>query len=330
MDKTRKITGIIAVLVAVIMVSTAGFYFISISSGSGSAHSGPIKVTDSLNRTLYFNHTVTRIVSIDPAATATLYALGAYKDLVGGNAFDSYPPNDTLPSVWGNLSTAPNYQMLVNLTPQVVLVYGATMPSYGTYINNTLHIPVLVDNPESIGQIESFTTMLGTLTGTDHNASLINQWINQSIGDLQKSVASINKSSEYSMFYYLSSYGGIWTVGQNTFMNQMFQIAKLRNIINASGYPTINGEIIINESPQVILLDQYVPYSAVAVAPFNETQAYYSGKIISIFNDNFFEEPDFRVIYAIYWLISEVYPSTFPTLPPFPIALQYPPTTGFN
>ena len=33
------------------------------------------------------------------AATATLYALGAFKYLVGGNCFDTYPPNENLTNV---------------------------------------------------------------------------------------------------------------------------------------------------------------------------------------------------------------------------------------
>ena len=40
-----------------------------------------------------------KIVSLDPAATATLYALGAFKYLVGGNCFDTYPPNENLTNV---------------------------------------------------------------------------------------------------------------------------------------------------------------------------------------------------------------------------------------
>lgn len=323
-------SGAIVLIVAILVVSGVGFYYVQSSGHGQESSTGPIKVTDSLNRTFYFQSPVTRIVSIDPAATATLYALGAYKDLVGGNEFDSYPPSESIPNVGDSYSI--NYQMLVNLTPQVVLVYGSTFSSVDQKINNTLNIPVIVDNPNSISQIMSFTSMLGNLTGTEHNATLINNWVRQSVTILRDSVPSVNQSSEESVFYYLSNYGGIWTMGQNTFINQMFQIAKLRNIVSFSGSGTINAEVIVNQSPDILLLDQYVPVSAANVAPFNETAAYYSSpqRIYTIFNDSFFDEPDFRIVYSIYWLISTMYPSSMPSLPQFPIKLAYPPTTGFS
>ncbi len=311
-------------LIVVIMVVLGGLsVFGYVTSTSHANSSGPIKVTDSLGRTFYFQKPVTRIVSLDPSATATLYALGAIKDLVGGNIYDSYPPNLTVPNV-GNAYTV-DYSEILNLSPQVVLGYGSTMPSYGTYINDTLRIPFLLDNPESFQQIENFTMMLGDLTGTSSNATIIANWMISSLGSISSSIPESNYGQ--TIFYYLSNVGGYWTAGNNTFINNFFQIAHLRNIASQSGYYTISGEIIANASPDIILLDQYVPESAVQTAPFNETSAMTSSpqRVFTIFDDNFFNEPDFRVIYAIQWLVSIVYPGIYLNIPPFPINLGYSP-----
>lgn len=327
MDRQKRFAAIIIVLV--LLAGSLSFY-----AAEAIASSHPpaqiktptgIKVSDSLNRTFVFPEPVKRIVSIDPSATATLYALGAYRDVVGGNSFDSYPPNSTVPSV-GN-SYGIDYEEVVNLSAQVVLFYGATLSKDALYINNTLHIPVLLDNPSNFSQIESFTTMLGVLTGTQKNASLINNWMNESVSGISNATSSI--SSDASVFYYLSNYGGYWTAGNDTFINQIFQIAHVRNIATSTGYYSMSGEEIANDSPQIIFLDQYVNYSAVTVEPFDSTPAFMNNRIYAVFNDNFFDQPDFRIVYALYWTVNEVYPSLFVHLPAFPLSLEYPPSYGF-
>ncbi len=315
---------IVSVILAVLLIGSILTYSLYIRTPK-QASSGNITVTDSLGRNVSFNSTVTRIVSIDPSATATLYALGAYHDLVGGNAFNCYPPNEKLPNVGDAFSL--NLEEIVNLSPQVVLLYSANMPEFAYSLLN-LSIPVLVDNPTSISGIENETTMLGILTGNQANASLINSWMNASISDIAQQVSSIDNASQVSGFYYL--YEGDCTVGKGTFMNQIMNYAKIKNIAacsNITGYKEMSPSLIAQYNPQVIILDQYVPFSAVTVPPFNETSAYLNNRVVSVVNDSFFQEPDFRVIYGISWLIDQVYP-VFVSLPAFPISLDYPPTLG--
>ncbi len=331
----KRLTAIVIALLVVASGLTAfAVYNINNISGSGT-HQPPssatklIKVTDSAGRTFYFLNPVTRIVSLDPSSTATLYGIGAFKYLVGGNEFDSYPPNESLPNVGNSYSV--DYEELVSLQPQVVLGYGATLPSYGAYINNTLGIPFILDNPNSFTQIESETLMLGNLTGCYSNASLVVNWMQQSLSYLGNSTSNISPSEEQTVFYFLDNYGGDWTAGNNTFFQSYFDVAHLKNIAEQDGYYTINPEIIANSSPDIILLDQYVPISAVDTAPFNETNAYYSNQVYTIFNDNFFQQPDFRVVYAVAWLIEETSnPLILHGLPLFPINLPYPPTNGWT
>ena len=90
---------LVTVIVAIVLVGSFLAYTEVSKKTVSPSSTGKITVKDSLGRTVTFNHTLTRIISIDPSATATLYALGAYKDLVGGNEFDCYPPNESLPNV---------------------------------------------------------------------------------------------------------------------------------------------------------------------------------------------------------------------------------------
>lgn len=323
----KTIAKIVSIVVVIALLGGGlGLYSYEHGISTSEPSSPEITVTDSLGRTFTFNHTVTRIVSIDPAATATLYALGAYKYLVGGNAYDCYPPNESLPNT-GN-AVGINYEEIVNLSPQVVLYYGDAMNKYTDYVNNTLHIPVLINNPENFQEIENFTHMLGVLTGTEKNASLITAWMNQSLNEIENATSNI--TNRLSAFYYLCYFGGYYTVGNDTFIGKIMYYAHLRNIATNPCYYDMPAEDIVNDSPQVIILDQYVNYSAVEQEPFNSTPAFQDGMIFHVPNDNFMDEPDFRTIFALEWLINEVYPFTLISLPKFPISLQYPPTYGFT
>ena len=86
-------------------------------------------MTDILGQKFTFNSTLTRIVSLDPSATAVLYALGAYKDVVATGSYDYYPPGGNAPVICNDFTV--NNEKLVSLNPQAVLGYGATVPSYG-------------------------------------------------------------------------------------------------------------------------------------------------------------------------------------------------------
>ena len=318
MDNRMKIISV----VIVVLILSAGVFAFGYSRARTHISQGPITITDGQNRTYTFQKPLTRIVSLDPAATATFYALGAYSDLVGVDSYSQYPPNSTLPVV-GDYPTM-NVEQILNLSPQAVIAFSDYPQSEVSQLLSA-NIAYIFLDPGSLAQIESQNTILGKITGTAANASLLNSWMNGSISAASLATSGIQNGSELSVFYYLSNYGGYWTAGNDTFINNLFQVSHLRNIANASGYYTMPGELIANDNPQSILLDQYVPFSAVNQTPFNETQAVLNGKVYMIFNDNFFNEPDFRVVYAIQWLINTMYPSSPLVLPNFPLHLKYPP-----
>ena len=305
----------IAALIVIAAVIVASLTYFDIKS---SPATGKVLTVASNTSGIRLN----RIVSLDPAATATLYALGAYKYLIGGNAYDSYPPNESLP----NVSDYPtmSVQQIVNLSPDAVI----SLSNYSQSQVNQLtsigidYIFLSSGTGSSMSLIENQTTFLGKVTGTEQNASIINTWMNRSLDAFN----NVTITNEYTMFYalYAGSHG-TWTAGNNTFMNQIFNYAHLKNIAdNRSGFYEISNEIIVNSNPQYLLLDQYFNNSLLDSYPYVNTTAYKSNHTLNIFDDNIFQEPNFRSIFAIEWLLEKIYNTTV-QLPPFPIKLQYNP-----
>ncbi len=315
------IKAIIAVVVAIVLLlSGLGFYeagahkqakgqYITISSG------------DNISGKL------TRIVSLDPAATETLYALGAYSSLVGYSGYASFPPNSTLPVVGSY--PAMNLEEIFNLSPQAVITFdsGYSQGQIAKLLDAGINYIFLNAGAGSgISSIEEQNTLLGQLTGTQKNASLLNSWMNQSLESIANATQSINATQELSAFYYLSSSGGIYTTGNGTFFNDFFNYAKLRNVASnlTGGFVPISPEVLANNSPQVIFLDQYVNSSALSVYPFSNSTAVQQGKVFTLPNEDIFTEPDFRNIYAITWMVKEAYGLNV-TFPAFPMNLGHNP-----
>ncbi len=320
MKDATKIT--VAVLIAVVVIGSAAaiYHFNPIGKQKGTV----ITVSTGYNSTIPLD----RIVSLDPAATATLYAIGAYSSLVGGNAYDSYPPNSTnnLP----NVSDYPSMDLeaIYNLSPQAVISFSNYS---GGQISDLLNAGISYiflnsGSGSNFNQVEKQNTLLGKITGRLNNASKLNTWMNESLSALNSSAASASSSGEMSGMYYMSSYGGFWTTGNNTFINQYFQYAHIRNIASPfqSGFYTISSGEILNASPNILFLNNYVNDSSLSIPPFNDTPAVKDNRTFTIPSNSIFDEPNFRDIYAIQWLIYMAYNKTV-QLPAFPIELQYPP-----
>ena len=63
-----------------------------------------------------------RIVSLVPATTEMLFAMGAGPKVIGVGSYDHYPPAvETLPRLGGLLD--PNIEQLIALRPDLVIVY---------------------------------------------------------------------------------------------------------------------------------------------------------------------------------------------------------------
>jgi iron complex transport system substrate-binding protein len=64
-----------------------------------------------------------RIISLIPAVTEMVYAIGAGPQLIAAGSFDSYPPEvASLPRVGGLLD--PDVERILSLKPDLVIVYG--------------------------------------------------------------------------------------------------------------------------------------------------------------------------------------------------------------
>lgn len=109
-----------------------------------------------------------RIVSLVPAVTEMLYAIGAGPRMVGVSSFDTYPPEvKALPKVGGLID--PDLERIISLKPDLVVI-SETHTELGAQLRNA----GLATFPYALGDLANVSRtirLLGTVTGCEREAS---------------------------------------------------------------------------------------------------------------------------------------------------------------
>ena len=259
---------------------------------------------------LVVNESLHRIVTLVPSITVTLYGLGVYNEtVVGVDQYSTYPSPSTFVQVLNIQPSSMPVEDIKNLTPDAVMsTSGYFTTQEINQLVNVLDIPFYVFDPNNMSQIEYQNNQLGELTDSTTNATLVNGWMNQNLNALKNDTNRIT-GNPISVLYDLGpGSSGLYTAGNDTFINEIFNLVHLRNVVNQSGYPDLSAEEILSLKPNWVLLDQYYNTSSLdSSAPGLYSEV--NGNVSRIANDSFIDQNDFRVIYAAFWIGNQFYPS---------------------
>ncbi len=318
----RKIKLVAIIVVAVIIISS-GIYIAEVYGYHPENKKGIELTVDSNVTGLHFD----KIVSLDPSVTATLYAIGSIKDVTGIYAYPGLWPGSNVTGNITGISAYPdmNVEEILNLSPQAVISFSDYKQSQ---INELLnagidYIFLSSGANTTFNVIEKQDTFLGEITGNSKNATLLNNWINNSLNDF-KNVDVKNETAMYAMCIYD---GKTYTAGNNTFIASMMKYSHLINIANGSSFYQISNEVIASKNISTLILGASFNSTYLNMTPYSQTYAVLHHKYYMAFSYNIFAEPNFRNIFAIQWMISNVFNKNV-TIPQFPFHLNDSPEPG--
>lgn len=130
---------------------------------------GPDAVVDDLGRLHTASPPRARIVSLVPAATETLLALGGHDRLIARTRYDEQPELSRLPSVGGGID--PSLEFLAELAPDLVVLWPAA--ASGVSLGSRLDALGLAWYGARVQTMEDFRRLarnLGRLTGAPDRA----------------------------------------------------------------------------------------------------------------------------------------------------------------
>jgi iron complex transport system substrate-binding protein len=206
------------------------------------------EVQDDLGRTVRVPQPVSRIVSLAPSLTETVYALGQQSHLVGDTDYCDYPPEAKLIAKVGGVVN-PSIEQVASLHPDLVLV-AATNRFETVRALDDLNIPVYEIDPHTVDEIISSTAKLGDVLGAPQNGAALAGQLQQRLADLRLRLA--NQTARRVLFI-------VWTdplisVGKNTFIADALAKAGAISIVDAvQDWPHLSLEEVVRLQPEYLI-----------------------------------------------------------------------------
>jgi iron complex transport system substrate-binding protein len=191
-----------------------------------------------------------RIVSLSPAHTETLFAIGAGPQVVAVDDYSDHPPNAPKTKLSG---FKPNAEAVIEYKPDLVVVSDDLNGIVKAL--EKVRIPVLLE-PAAGNLDEAYDEIrdLGLATGHSDEADKL-------VTDMQASIKeTVDASSKAKgLTYYHELDNQLHSVTSKTFVGQVYGLFGLRNIADEadganSGYPQLSREFLLKQDPDLIFL----------------------------------------------------------------------------
>lgn len=247
----------------------------------GRSEEQPRAVVDDIGREIRLARAPERVVSLIPATTEMISALGAAELLVARTDFDRDSTLAHLPSVGPGLT--PSVEWLISLDPDLVIAWPDAPDRGLAHQLERLGVPVYAARIESLDDILSTTRRVGALLGRTPAADSLVREIEGGLDEVRRAV----EGRERPVVLYLIGLEPPMTVGSGTFIDELIEIAGGRNLFNdLEGWPQVSIEEVIRRRPEIVVLPQgegnTTPERLARRTGWRELEAVREGAIITV------------------------------------------------
>jgi iron complex transport system substrate-binding protein len=270
----------------------------------------PVDVIDYNGNIVTIEEEPQTIVSLAPANTEVLFALGLGDKMVGVTEYCDFPEAALAVDKVGDFN-GPNIEMIIEKMPDLIVSAGY-MHEEAQATFEELGIIVLPIEAASFDNVYTSIENIAKATGTTDAATVIIEEMKTAVDEVKAKTANAEKKK---VFYALDTTGDeIWTVAQGTFIDDIITMVGGENIATGeTPWTTISSESIIEANPDVII----VPPFGADISIFSEDSAYVG--ITAVKEEQYVILPDVnvisrggpRLIEAIYMMGEAIQPGIF-------------------
>lgn len=306
----------------------------------------PVTIVDDLHHAVRLDRQPTRIISLDPRDTETLFALGLgnrvvadgskYAEGAAGISHDfrypsqwpspwgrNYPiRSKVIPHIEGGYGTTPfNLELIESLHPDLILSLNTSDPTLQKM--RDLGLKVVVLDPANLKGIFHDISLVGRATGTPRRASIVVRNMKHQLTALRKRMTRAR--TRPGVYYEIDATNPTepYTAGPGTFIDQAIAIAGGKNVADGvtscSGttcYPQFSLEALVRLDPKVIVLGDAAYGTTVASVKrrsgWGTISAVQTGNIHP-FDDELVSRAGPRIIIGIQRLARIIHPEMFKT-----------------
>ena len=270
----------------------------------------PLTITDDLGNSVTIESQPERVVSLSPANTETLFALGADERIVGRTDYCSYPEEAAeVPSI--GTYTSPNTELIISMEPDVIFASDYMDDSIRSQVENA-GAKVIVFAASDLEGVEKNILTAGQVLNLNREAKEITDSMEAEMEELQGILAG--KTEEKSAFVDL---GGYYSAGPGSLLGNMLEDIGVRNIAAETGemWPQLSLETIIESDPDVYISLFTTPEELKTVSGLSSLECIQKDQII--FYDGLSPEADMiqragpRLAEGTRLLAEQIYPELF-------------------
>jgi iron complex transport system substrate-binding protein len=192
-----------------------------------------------------------RIVSLNPATTEILFAIGAGPRLVGRSQYDDFlkaarPVPDLGPAL------RPNVEAILGTHPDLVILYGSAENAPSAERLRQAGVPVVGLRFDRIEEFERDARLLGRLTGDSARAAMLVDTIASTLARVRAATSGLPRPTVFMHAWERP----LIAIGGGSFLTQLLDIAGARNIYEDVHEPSavVTIEDVIHRNPDFVLV----------------------------------------------------------------------------
>ena len=211
---------------------------------------------DSMGKEIILDRKPQRIISLAPANTEILFALGLDEEIVGITDYCNEPPEKVVKiEKIGGFST-PNIEKIISLNPDIVFGTSGVQKQAVQRLED-LGVKVYVLEAETMENLLAEIEKVGRLTGKSQEAKNLTESLEKRIEVIKTKVAELSDEQKPKVFLEIW-YDPIWIAPDRTLIYQVIELAGGRHAITIKGdwnqVTTVDPESVVEANPDVILL----------------------------------------------------------------------------
>ncbi|MDR1411461.1 MAG: ABC transporter substrate-binding protein [Spirochaetaceae bacterium] len=211
----------------------------------------PLALTDALGRRVAVDAKPARVVSLSPAVTEILFAVGAGPQVAGVTEYCNYPPEAAAKAKVGGFSgITVNVEQIALLKSDLVILSG-DMHQRIIELLDRLRIKSFAVEPRNFEEVYRTIGTIGRLTGNAPGAERV-------VAEMRAKLAQAGERrrgrGRPAVFWELSG-DPLMSAGGNNFINEAITLAGGRNIFEdmAAQWPVVSQEQVMLRQPEWIL-----------------------------------------------------------------------------
>ena len=210
----------------------------------------PATFTDDFGDAITVGVPPKRIVSLNPATTDLMFALGAGSRLVGRTHWDAYPDSALLvPDLGPGLR--PNVEAVLGAHPDLVLLYASNDNRTAAAELRAAGVKTLSLKIDHIDDFYRATRLIGRLIGDSARGAAVSDSVKKTLDRVRAATSKLHKPR---VFWHVWD-APLITIGQGSYMSELVDIAGAENIYAdmKEPSPTVSIEDVLKRNPDFII-----------------------------------------------------------------------------